>query len=443
MRVLQLGFAKFWLALASSAWFVAGHAFAINEFVQKLVEWETNSNAISQRSSAEFQLEHFEIPADKVAFDVAATERLVISKVFFVRKNGQQYVRWIINPEDTKWAAEVEAWLVKRKIPHTRERHFRAWYTASRSMIIEDPATGRVYSAKVSTNQTGGQWRDKKQDIADAEQVRLVSDYVETLQKSVGFQHFKFLPEPAAFYLGAVEQAMLVRSLGDAGEGKSYFLPGFSALHEKTGVEIAKANGARDVVKFWNENYNKPLARALAELAVVTGLTFDSPHSQNFLIELDSKLKPTGKIILRDFGDSFALRQHFHNIGYPEFLDLWEKGNIRKDLNVSVGLLHGNKPPAWLDSADYNNFGRDFFKEFEATVGKLTESDTAAMSKVFMSTQHFSYMSKLYDEPPTFAAMQRLIRERVSSESSESSGPGFQRTNCTLLGARGAILVNQ
>ncbi|HRP08704.1 MAG TPA: 3'-5' exonuclease, partial [Gemmatimonadales bacterium] len=63
-----------------------------------------------------------------------------------------------------------------------------------------------------------------------------------------------------------------------------------------------------DPAAFWNEHYNKPLARAIAEFAAITGMSYDSPHSQNFLVELDAGNRPTGRIVLRDFGDATLVR---------------------------------------------------------------------------------------------------------------------------------------
>jgi hypothetical protein len=84
-------------------------------------------------------------------------------------------------------------------------------------------------------------------------------------------------------------------------KGDHYYLPGFSALHEDLGKQIALKAGYSDPALHWKRYLVEAAARAQAEFTAMTGLVLDSPHGQNLLVELDKDFKPTGRIAIRDF----------------------------------------------------------------------------------------------------------------------------------------------
>lgn len=363
--VLALGFVLLQL------WSLA--AQAISEEMQRLVTFETKANAVASRSNQKIILEHFEIPLELVEANVAlrAPPQFVQSMIF--EKNGKKLVRWILNPEDTKWHKEVEKFLRQNGVPALRYKYFEGYQTASRSYIAVDPQSGAEFSIKGSTDKTGGHWADKKQTWDDAKQIRKITDFVaDSLKQQPALQNIVLLDETMAFGIKGLDQALVIRSYdGLTNSGKTY-VPGFSVMHDEVGRKIAKLNGSDDPGTFWNEHYNKPLGRALAEFLALTGMVYDSPHSQNFLVELDANLRPTGKIALRDFGDAYLLENYFEAIGRKDITQVWEKDNVIKDkLRVSVGILHGNEEPSWLNVADvsgtnksYRKWGSDFHSEF-------------------------------------------------------------------------------
>jgi hypothetical protein len=349
------------------------NSWAIDLNVQQLITYETKANAAASRSDQMVQIEHYEIPLNVIESNVAQRLEQNIRDALIFEKNGQEYIRWLINPEDTKWHLEVEKFLRSKGLSTERHTHFHAYMTASRSYIIEDPITGAQFSAKVSTDKTGGNWRDKKQEIKDAEEIRMATDYVfEEIQRK-NFKHVVAMDEPAIFGLRAVDQAMVIRLLAQLPGSNNIYLPGFSAVHEDVGAEIARRNGSDRPDIFWNEHYNQPLARALAEFAARTGLTYDSPHSQNFLIELDAQYKPTGRIVLRDFGDAYLLAEIPLAKGRKNIVEGWLPDNLhRGHLQASVGILHGNTAPSWLPDATYNKWAKDFYREFTKELSAQT-----------------------------------------------------------------------
>lgn len=391
-------------ALLCSSILSSNLSWAISKEMHAMVRMETHSNAAAARNSDFVRLEHYEIPLELIEADVAlrSNPEFVSSMIF--EKDGKKFVRWVINPEDTKWHKEVETFLVKNGVNPVRKKHFAGYMTASRSYIAVDPKTGAEFSLKVSTDKTGGNWRDKKQTLEDSQQIRMMTDFVNNQVRTQSeLNHIILADEPMIFGIKEIDQGMVIRSYEELTKSGKRYVPGFSIMHEKLGKEIAKANGSNDPAAYWNEHYNKPLARALAEFFVLTGMTYDSPHSQNFLVELDEKNRPTGKIVLRDFGDTYVSVDFFQAVGREDIVKKWEQSNLLKGrMSVSVGILHGNNPPAWMDTNlgsgienSYNSWGYDFFKEFEAEFKHQTGIDLSIKNNQ-RETRNGFYISKSY-----------------------------------------------
>ncbi|MBX2995681.1 MAG: hypothetical protein KF681_12700 [Bdellovibrionaceae bacterium] len=353
---------------------------ALSEAARKLVEFETQSNAVSKRSKDAILIEHFEIPLDRVEMLWSVFSDREAAQSLTFNKNGKPHVRWLINPEDTKWHLEVAKHLAAQGLDTTRYQYYRAYQSASRSYLIEDPVTGHEFFAKVSTDKTGGNWRDKRQEWKDAADVHNSAVHVQQAIARYRPRHFKYLDESLVFGLKEIDQGMVVRSLEGLGKSGHYYLPGFSALHDRTGRMIALKNGAVSPAKFWETHYVRPLARALAEFFVMTGLAYDSPHSQNFLVELDPELRPTGKIILRDTGDVYVTKPYTEAMG-SKFAEIFPKEQSKSNIPASVGLLHGNTKPRWVSENTYNKWGSSFFDEYQKTLARLTGIPQATLIK--------------------------------------------------------------
>jgi hypothetical protein len=355
-------------------------AFGLSDNAEWLVYFETQANAVSKRSDKAIKIEHFEIPLSEVEklqstwSDKAALESLVF------KKDGSDYVRWIINPEDTKWNKEVIKWLKKNGLDSTKYQYYTGYQTSSRTYVIEDPVTGAEFMAKASTNKTGGWWADKKQEWTDAREVKMAADHIQNAIKKYTPKNFKYMDESLVFGLAEINQGIVVRSLQKLTDSQFYYLPGFSAVHDKIGREIAKKNGSADPLAYWNEHYNKPLGRALAEFAVMTGMSYDSPHSQNFLVELDKNFRPTGKIILRDTGDIYVTAPYTRQFN-SRLVKEWPKDNKVDYIWGGVGILHGNNKPKWINEQEYSGWGIDFFREYDLEMAKLTGIDPDILIK--------------------------------------------------------------
>ncbi|UYL08619.1 hypothetical protein B9G69_016370 [Bdellovibrio sp. SKB1291214] len=353
----------------------ASFSHAISKELQDLVTLETKSNAVTTRSDKEVMVYHYDIPMSLVEADIAkrAPQKFVDSLVH--EEKGVKYLRWIINPEDTKWWQEIAGFLKDNGITPIKKVYYKGYMTASRSYIIVDPVSKAEFSFKGSTDKTGGFWRDKHQDWDDGKQIRMMTDFVDQqLAKQPKLYNIVLLDEPLAFGIETknasgevvIDQGMIIRSYDTLTNSGKTYVPGFSIMHEEKGRELARLNGSNNPAEFWNEHYNKPLARAIAEFFALTGMTYDSPHSQNFLVELDEKMRPTGKIVLRDYGDTYLNEEFFEKVKRTDILKAWEQSNLLKGFTqVGVGILHGNTAPSWMPLETYNKWGVDFFQEFE------------------------------------------------------------------------------
>ncbi len=353
------------------------NTFALTKAAKELVNFETKSNAVAKRSNSLIEIPHFEIPLNMIELDFAKRFSDNFRRHLIFKKNGVPYVRWILNPEDTKWHLELAAYFKAKGLILEKKYYFKGYQTASRSYIVEDPNQEIQFSVKSSTDTTGGNWSDKKQPVGEAIDSRLNADFLFDLQEKLKFDNIVVMDEPAIMKLNPLDQAVVIRDLAEINSEKSgkIYVPGFAVLHEITGRDIALRNGSNDPYSFWTEHYVKAVGKALGELAARTGMQFDSPHSQNFLVELDSNYKPTGRIVLRDLADLY-IYQKFIRVVHPDannYLEKFtQKENIKDYISAGFGPLHGNTMPSWISEAKYERWNEDFFKEFEGTFVKKT-----------------------------------------------------------------------
>lgn len=223
-----MGLQFFFLVLMSirSSW-------ALSSASQELVRNETQANMMALRSSETIDIENFEIPLDLLETDVASRIPPELRNALIFERNGKQYVRWMINPEDPMHYKAVEEFLRSNRVSTARRHYFKGYMTASRSYILEDPNTHVEFSGKVSTVHPAGLWANKKQVVPDGRQARIISDYIEDMRAHYSDSNSKllFLDEPAMFGINhGIDQAFLVRSLDPITAGKFHYIPGFSVL---------------------------------------------------------------------------------------------------------------------------------------------------------------------------------------------------------------------
>jgi hypothetical protein len=376
---------------------------SVQTHVKQLVDWETKANATAiGRSNDVVELKHFEIPLSFLEKDFASDLDPKVKDSLVFNKNGTPFFRWVISPEDTKYHKEVSEFLASKGMDTTTYSYLKGYYSASRSLIVYNENNRAAFSLKTSTDNTAGNWTDKKQTWDDSQQIRQISDWVKGATEKMDIKTLVIQDEPMAVGIKSLDMGIVIRSLGELPQDHKYYIPGFSALHEHVGAEIAALNGSNDPAKFWEENYVKPLANALGELSAITGSFHTSPHSQNFLIELDANKKPTGKLVVRDFGDSYINKKILANTKYAHLVDMWEENYVfHSKLPTRFGVLHGTKNPSWVSEQIYLKWSEIFYDVFEkrfSEISGIPVSELAQTEKTLnRKGRKFSYYIKRYE----------------------------------------------
>lgn len=345
----------------------------LSQAAQALVDAETRFNMVANRSNKPFWIEHLEIPL--AALGKLSSKGLdpKIRDSLIFKKNGVDTVRWVLNPEDTKYGLEMESLLKAQGLDATRKRYFIGYLTASRSCIVQDPVSGVIFSIKSSTNVTGGNWRDKKMEAREAEETDAMNDYLMSNFKASENSALRLVAEPLGFTFAPANQSISIRQY-DAFNSKTgrFLVPLFSTLHETFGAEIARKQG-RLPEEFWAHAAIERTSIALAELGLNYGLIPDSAHGQNFLVEFNREGTPTGKIYVRDFVDSYLVQPLVAAQGGKRVIDLYKANEpeylLTNRLNGYFGPFHGSRPPSWVSSPD--KYMKRFHKAYTATAERI------------------------------------------------------------------------
>ena len=339
-----------------------------------LVHLETQATDRKPKTSERVDVWHYEVPLSLVKTSAMfGMNPKIYNSLVYVR-DGVKYLRWIIQPQDTRWHKKVKKFLDERGLDSEPKTYFSGYFTASRSIILEAPDGYRV-GVKVSTNHAGGPWSRffKKQTWKDALKIREVNDFIVKHMSRLGIRHFSLLLEPLAFGIEDLDQAMIFRDYDFENRGKTSLIPGTAVLNTEYGRLIARINGSDNPTEYWNEHFNKPLGKAFAEFYAYFGFLFSSPHSQQFLVEMDKDFKPTGNIVFRDVGDIFILVTILKTLERSDIISHFGSAKHRSDLRLRVSLLLGSKKrPDWMSSEGHSNFGLDFFKSFESEFSQIT-----------------------------------------------------------------------
>ncbi len=97
------------------------------------------------------------------------------------------------------------------------------------------------------------------------------------------------------------------------------------------------------------------------------------PPWPNFLEVLGADMKPTGRIVLRDFGDTYLNPTIVEASIRPSLIRLWSPSPIKPlDLSVLFGPLHGNQAPTWLSASGKEKWARTLMNRWEAKFSELT-----------------------------------------------------------------------
>jgi hypothetical protein len=340
-----------------------------NACLSEFIKWENTFNHAVQKSTDPVRLRHYNVPIRLVTEDMnealesfGPTRRAMVFK-----KDGEEYVRWVINPTDESQHLDIAKLLKSNNLDSATHEYFWGWSTASRSYVVKDPGTGYVFSLKTSTMNPGGDFRAKRLQRAEVEIMRATSDYAQNWLTGPGFRHLVLQEEAWGAFVTSQNIGLLARSLGDLTTCKKRLLPMFSAFYPGIENEIPMSSQP----EFIKQHVYGSFGRASAEFFATLGLVVTSSHTQNFLLELNLDGTPTGRVVYRDFADGNVIEDFAKSAGAHEYARIREEGHHLERLQIHLDFIpsNGNSKVAQLIP---NGAEEKFYESFRSTLLNLT-----------------------------------------------------------------------
>lgn len=398
---------------------------ALPNSARYMVYLETSENPVGRRSPRPFWIEHLEIPLRYLQEDKGERlDRRVHESMLFTNDQGEKTVRWILNPEDTTYGDQIIEKFREMGVNLQRKRYFIGYSTSSRSCIVQDPRSGTTFSIKSSTDNTAGSWNDKKETVRAARAGRLMSDHIDRSRHEAHNTSLALVHEPLAYYLNGVDQGIIVRQY-DHFLRRSQDLklvPVFAYVH-RAEFYARKAGSAGPVQDFIERTLVQPGGVATAELFLHYGIVYNSPHGQNFLVEVDKDEKPTGKLYARDYADSHLFEPIFSRTDHGRaVLEHYRTftGNHNQILTETIPLRFGPyhngsfDKPSWVTNEQnlIDRFKSSLLTRISTTVRYATGTPAALASTYSSYVNYWQENINLQDN----AALKQWVEHPVYSE---------------------------
>jgi hypothetical protein len=268
-----------------------------------------------------FWLPTIDLPVDESQFRFLSASKDIpkdLKKNIFYKKGGQYYLRMFIHPFSTLRAHFIE--LAEKNGGFRYEyqaattasvRSFVVWKTKSSGL---KPTAGvdfpdnveQIFKAKVSIYNVDidGSRRNPAKKMVRAAAVSRIFGAISNknkLENGFDFEREVMTAVPIDTDAGFVvrEGLAVLRDLNNPNHSE----PAFSALSSSRLKKLTK--GQKDPLGWVVKNLFNPIAKSIVYLLMQEGLIGEN-HLQNFDYEMDSKDRPTGKVILRD-ADAFRV----------------------------------------------------------------------------------------------------------------------------------------
>lgn len=260
--------------------------------VEQWLQWEEQANLVGFRiSTLPVELEVASVPRTAVELRATAEAPAVIVSRF-LEGDRLRFPRHPLN-EDPGIALWQEPAV----------EHWTARFTSSRTLVVPAAPGSPLFSVKLATDHP-------HPDFLQPEKTKLREEATDALRWVELLARVDAIlgPEPKLLIIREVlavlvpgtETGFLVRDLRGFQDGH-YYLPALSIPW--VGRQIARGHGA-PFEDFWGQHYAEAVGRVKARLLVRTGLQLETPNPQNLLVQLDGRLAPTGRIVVRDLGDA-------------------------------------------------------------------------------------------------------------------------------------------
>lgn len=318
--------------------------------IEQLFLWEQTANhARFLMPTIPYPMDVSLVPASRIQTrTIPGTENLTD---FYV---NQGLVAWPQHPFNTQERVPFFSLPAQFSYP--------VYFSASRSLFFWNQ--NHLLSVKMPTNhphpnqfEQPTKWDLTKSVIASVERSQAIREFDRNFGES---PYLRVLYDVASFADKVSGNGFVVRDLSPLQDGH-YYLPGFSIPY--VGLDLARRQLPRaDLESYWGLHYAEAVGRAKALLLLRYGLQMRTPNSQNWLVQLDRDMIPTGRIFMRDVSDASLVSPIAHELGYgravrrdlendlpihelirPETettFFLMEDGGIFTDMQTRWGQLH-------------------------------------------------------------------------------------------------------
>ncbi|MBY0316658.1 MAG: hypothetical protein K2Q26_14130 [Bdellovibrionales bacterium] len=278
--------------------------------IPQLLLWEQTANLPEFHKPTEpVMIESAEAPRQAVDIKWAGSEDLRASIEGYFKISRDAYL-WPQHPYNDESRVPFYG------LPESHPRP--VYFSASRSLFFW--VESQLFSYRTPTNfPHRGIEQPSKADLRDIVKVATErTKHIQTMDQKLGKpKTFQILFDVLSLIEKETGNGISVRDLTPLQDG-NYYLPGFAIPY--FGKTLAERHGENFDI-FWKKHYAEPVGRVKALLLLRYGLQMATPNSQNFLIQLDSNLHPTGKIYIRDLTDADFVSEISEHLGFTRQLD--------------------------------------------------------------------------------------------------------------------------
>jgi hypothetical protein len=264
----------------------------LDDPIEQWLLWEEQANLAGFRTSTHpVPIEVAAVPRDKVSVRIATWPPAEILARFF-KDDRVLFPRHPLNQDRSVKFSELpaaERWVCR--------------YTSSRTLVVVQPREKALFSLKLATDRPHPDFHqpEKTKMREEVNDALVWVDLIARIDGMLGADpNLLVVKEVFGVLVPRSETAYLVRDLRAFQDGHHY-LPALSIPW--VGRQIAQARGER-FEAFWGRHYAEAVGRAKARFFVRYGLQYETPNPQNVLVQLDARLRPTGRVVLRDLGDA-------------------------------------------------------------------------------------------------------------------------------------------
>ena len=339
-----------------------------DEGVKRVNYFQKNANlAIFKPDKlVEFNLKYLIIPKDLIAIEGSGLNKELQNLLY----EDADHVRWFIHPNDNKLFEYIVDHLKKNNLStKIHKLNLVADMTESRSSFLQNlsPNNSNQYSLRLSFTDGAGPWRGTETGGLDngynvsynkmiADEDALWAQYISDKSKTIESANSAIKIQPEALtvtFKKGPKMAFSIRDISEFADQSKRFIPGFASYHDKFGSIFATLNDEENSSDYWARTEGNQRGAASADLLLDHKIVMGSAHSQNYVTEMDELYRPTGRLLLRDSGDSFVApgMEIFYESeelekmkkAFPSWIKLPEQASILEKHIIPVGgsWIHG------------------------------------------------------------------------------------------------------